>query len=358
MNRISSPSKSTQATGVTVKDVAARAGVSTATVSRVLSGKGGVRNELEQRVRQAIEALDYRPNQAAKRLRERNTKIIGVLVPDIQIPFFASIVVGIDKILQEAGYLLLLGNTNDTLASEQLHINIFLGEGVSGIIFAAADSSDTSVYSHLQEAGIPLVAIDRIPGDLPVDTVQLANVRAASQAVNHLLQEGHRRIALITGLNNISTSIDRQLGYELAMKSAGITPEPDLIQTGGYIQEGGYQAMQILLDRPEAERPTAILIINNVMTLGALRCIHEQGLEIPCDIAVISFDDMPWAAALRPPLTVIAQPANEIGMVAARLMLDRIQEPQSSTKHVTLEARMILRASCNCGLPSHKVQSK
>jgi DNA-binding LacI/PurR family transcriptional regulator len=332
---------------VTVKDVAAQAGVSTATVSRVLSGKGGVRKELELRVREAIQSLEYRPNQAARRLRERKSKIIGVLVPDIQIPFFASIVVGIDKVLQQAGYLLLLGNTHDNLADEQLHIQIFLGEDVSGIIFAPANITDLSQYQRLQEMGIPLAAIDRSPGDLRVDTVQVANARAASQAVQHLIQEGHQRIALITGPDSISTAVERQQGYEQALRLAGLPCEVDWIQVGDYTQQGGYRAMLSLMSLEL--RPTAVLIANNVMTLGALQYIHEQGIEIPCDVALISFDDMPWASALRPPLTVIAQPVNEIGTVAARLMLDRIREPLSSTKHVILETQLIQRASCNCG---------
>lgn len=340
---------------ITMKEVAAEAGVSTATVSRVLGSKGGVRPDLERRVRQTIEDLGYRPNQAARRLRERKAKIIGVLVTDIQIPFFASIVVGIDRVLQGAGYLPLLGNTFDLLASEQAHLNNFLSEGVSGVIFAAANSKDVSNYERLLDAHIPLVSIDRTPGDLQVDTVQVANLQAANQAVNHLIQEGHQRIALIAGPNHISTAVERQAGYELALRSAGLPLDPALIQVGNYTLEGGYRAMRSLIENPE--RPTAVLIANNVMTLGALQYVNEQALEIPCDIAVIGYDDMPWAASLRPPLTVVAQPDDEIGVLAARLMLDRIREPESSIKHMTLDARLILRSSCNCGGEPVRVSS-
>jgi LacI family transcriptional regulator len=342
-----SPQKPTQPSSLTMKDVAAHAGVSIATVSRVMGRKGGVRPELEQRVRRAIEEMGYRPNQAARRLRERKARIIGVLVTDIQIPFFASIVVGIDRILQEAGYLPLLGNSFDSQSSEQAHLNNFLSEGVSGVIFAAVNSQDISNYDRLREAGIPLVAIDRTPGDLQVDTVQVANLQATSQAVGHFIQEGHQRIALIAGPNHISTAVERQAGYEQALHLAGLPLDPALIQVGGYTLEGGYRAMHALIEN--LDRPTAVLIANNVMTLGALQCINEQALEIPSDIAVIGYDDMPWAASLRPPLTVVAQPDYEIGVLAARLMLDRIREPDSSFKHITLDARLVLRASCNCG---------
>lgn len=331
----------------TIKDVAARAGVSVATVSRVLSGKEGVRKALAERVHAAVLALDYHPNQSARRLRERKSRIIGVLVPDIQIPFFASIVVSIDKVLQDAGYLLLLGNTNETLAGEQAHLNIFLSEVVSGVIFAAADARDMSNYRRLQELGIPLVAIDRAPGDLEVDTVQLNNVHAAWQAVSHLIEEGHTRIAWIGGSPTASTSVERLQGYEQAMQSAGLPIDPSWVQPGWFTHEGGYRSMEAIMHLPE--RPTSVVIANQVMTLGALQFIHEHGYEIPSDIAMIGFDDMAWASALRPALTVVVQPVNDIGTLAGRLMLDRVRDPESSIKHVTLKARLIVRASCNCG---------
>jgi LacI family transcriptional regulator len=344
------PKENAVPNGVTMKDVAARAGVSTATVSRVLSGKGGVTPELDQKVRQAIAQLGYYPNATARRLRQRDTRIVGVIVSDIQIPFFASIVVGIESVLSEAGYLILLGNTLDDLANERKNINTFLAEYVSGVIFAPADASDTTHYEKLQRAGVPLVAIDRNPGKLEVDTVQIANASAAARAVAHLVEEGYQKIALITGPDSISTAVDRRRGYERALVAAGLPIDPDLIQDGDYRTEGGYRSMRALMEGPH--RPTAVLSANNVMTLGALQYIHENGINIPDDIALISFDDIAWAPSLRPPLTVVAQPVHEIGRVAARLLLERIEEPQASIKHVTLETRLIARASCGCGRSS------
>ncbi len=333
--------------GVTMKDVAAKAGVSTATVSRVLSGKGGVTTDLDQRVRQAIMELGYYPNATARRLRKRDTRIVGVIVPDIQIPFFASIVIGIESILSEAGYLILLGNTSDELNNERKNINTFLAEYVSGVIFAPADASDTTHYEKLQRAGVPLVAIDRHPGKLEVDTVQIANSTAAARAVTHLIEEGYQRIALITGPESISTAVDRRRGYEKALKAAGLPIDPALIQDGDYRTEGGYRAMGALM--AGTNPPDAVLSANNVMTLGALQYIHENGIDIPEDLALISFDDIAWAPSLRPPMTVVAQPVHEIGRVSARLLLERIEEPQASIKHVTLETRLIARSSCGCG---------
>jgi LacI family transcriptional regulator len=342
--------KSPTATGATIKDVAARAGVSTATVSRVLSGKEGVSEELYLRVRDAIEKLDYRPNQAARRLRERQSKIIGALVPDIQIPFFSTLVVQMERVLQEAGYLLLLGNTFDQLQEELLNVSIFLSEDVSGVIFAAANSHDLSNIIRLQENGIPVVAIDRSTGELQVDSVQIANIQAAKLAVDHLLEEGHQEIALITGPQHISTAFERQNGYELALRNAGRPVNPKLVQDGNYLMDGGYLAMRNLMER--RDRPSAILVANYVMTMGALQYIHEKSIEVPDEISLISFDDMPWSVAIRPPLTAIAQPVEEIGRIAAQLMLDRIRMPSNSTKHIILEAKLIIRSSCLCSILS------
>ena len=333
--------------GVTVKDVAARAGVSTATVSRVLSGKEGVSPELEQRVRQVVEELAYRPNQAARRLRERRSKIIGALVPDIQTNFFASIVVNIERVLQEAGYLLLLGNTYDSLENEKQHIDTFLGEDVAGVIFAPSTTTDTRNYKPLQDAGVHLVAIDRRPGEMKVDSVQVGNLQAALSATRHLVGEGHKRIAFSAGPDLISTSTDRQAGYELALKQAGLPVDPALICPGNYTIASGYGAMEKLHHLPEP--PSAILIANNSLTLGAMQYIRDHSIEGPSQISVIGFDDMPWSTILRPPLTVIVQPVEEIGVSAARLMLERIREPKSSIKHLTLETHMIIRQSCLCG---------
>jgi len=332
--------------GITVKDVAARAGVSTATVSRVLSGKEGVSPELEQRVRQVIDELAYRPNQAARRLRERRSKIIGVLVPDIQINFFASIVVSIERELQKAGYLLLLGNTYDDLESEKQHIDTFLSEDVAGVIFAPSTTINTSNYRPLQEAGVHLVAIDRQPGEMQIDTVQIDNTQAALRATRHLIEEGHQQIGFIAGSDLISTSIDRQLGYELALRQAGIAVNPELIRPGSFSIESGYQAMKVLF--ANHRKLSAVLIANNSLTLGAMKYVRECEIDVPTQIAIIGFDDMPWSTILRPPLSVIVQPVNEIGISAARLMLDRINEPKSSIKHLTLETTMVIRQSCLC----------
>ncbi len=330
---------------VTIKQVAEFAGVSTATVSRVISGSGTVTKKLLKRVQNAIEQLDYHPNQAARRLRRRNTKLVGVVISDIQNPYFSTLVEGIESVLLENGYLLLLGNSSENPEREHQHLNTFLSEHVSGVIFTST-GDDISHYKKFRTAGIPLVAADRKLTNLDVDFIQLANDEAAFKAVNHFLVEGHRRIGLIAGPSNLSTGSERCAGYQRAILSAGLPVDQKLIQIGNFRQDGGYQSMGALLDLPDP--PSAVLVSNNLMTLGALQMIHERDLNIPDQISLIGFDDMAWAPSLRPPLTVIAQPVYEMGITAARLLLARIKEPEGPFQRVTFEAKLIVRASCRC----------
>ena len=329
----------------TIKEVAERAGVSTATVSRVISGSGTVSKKLEKRVHNAIKTLDFRPNLVARRLRRRNTKMIGVVISDIQNPFNAVLVEGIESVLQENQFLLLIGNSSDNPQRETQKLNTFLSEDVTGVIFVCTNEN-ASYFRKFQEKGISLVAVDRKPDNLEVDSVQVANADASFRAVNHFLQEGHRRIGLVAGPLAISTAFERCEGYKRCLNSAGLPIDPELIQVGNFRQDGGYRAMGSLLDL--SNPPSAVLVSNNLMTLGALQMIHERGLDIPGEISLIGFDDMPWATSLHPPLTVIAQPVYEMGAIAANLLLARIAKPGGSIQHVTLETKLIVRASCSC----------
>ena len=330
---------------ITIKQVAEKAGVSTATVSRVLNDSPLVAEEAHGRVKRAIEELGYIPNPAARHLRAGHVRKIGVLFADISNPFFTSILTGIEGALQKAGYILILGNSNEDVHIEQLHLTAFLEEGVSGIIFAAVSNSKKR-YLHILQAGIPLLTIDRIIDGLQVDSVTINNADAAYQATTHLLKLGHTRVAFISGPETMSTTQHRRMGYLQALQDAGnIHP---FIEMGNYRQDGGYKAMQNLLDRPD--RPSAVLVANNVMALGALQIIHERKLIIPSDIALVCFDDVPWFASLQPPLTVIAQPTFEMGAISARLLLDRIRLPDTPIQRLSLGTQLIIRSSC--GAPS------
>ena len=326
---------------VTIKDVAARAEVSTATVSRVLTGSGSVREDLSERVLAAVKALDYRPNRSARELRARAVQRVGVVL-DIQNPFFTSVLRGIEEELQAEGYVVMLGDSNENPVTEQVHLAMLRNERVAGAILSIC-STEPARYRALAEDGIPLVLIDRVLDGLAADAVLTNNIDSARQAVEHLIASGHRRIGCVLGLSHTTTAMERRLGYEQALTRSGLVFDPALIQPGYFTVEGGHQAMRALLDLPQP--PTAVFVVNNLMVLGAFQAIHECGLSIPGDVAVIGFDEMPWAISLQPPLTVIAQPAREIGVTAARALLQRIREPQLPPARVVLENRLIVRGS-------------
>jgi LacI family transcriptional regulator len=326
---------------VTIQQVAEKAGVSTATVSRVLNDSDLVADELKSHVRQVIEELGYYPNRAARDLRAGHVRKVGVLFADISNTFFTSILAGIEAALQQADNILVLGNSNEDPHIEQLHLNAFLEEGVAGIILAATSASKNQ-YKHVLQAGIPMLTIDRVVEGLKTDSITINNMDAAYQATSHLINLGHHDVALISGPDAMSTARLRKAGYLEAMKDAGnLTPR---IELSNFRQEGGYQAMQTLLDSPK--RPSALLVANNVMALGALQCIHEHQLAIPKDMALVGFDDTPWVTSVQPPMTVIAQPTFEMGKIAARLLLDRIERPETPIQRIHLETQLIIRQSC------------
>ena len=326
----------------TIKQVAARAGVSTATVSRVLSGVEGVSPDLGARVRRAVRELDYYPNRVARNLRVRTTRTIGLVISDIQNPFFTSVVRGIENVLQGADYTLLLGNSDENLEREQLYLATLRAEGVAGIIFAPSNDR-AEAYGSLLQARLPVVAIDRGPSGLAVDMVSVNNSAGSSDAVTHLIKLGHRRIGCISGPPSLSTADERRRGYEQALQQNNLPFVPSLIQYADFRQPGGYAAMRTLLGLEEP--PTAVFVANNLMTLGALHALHEHGLQIPSDVAIVGFDDMSWATSLQPPLTAVAQPTYELGATAARLLLARLREPQRPVEHIILETKLMVRAS-------------
>lgn len=326
----------------TILDVAEAAGVSIATVSRVLSGKGGVSAALADKVRQAAADLNFKPNRVARGLRRQHTQTIGVLVTDIQNPFFTSVLQSIEAILEPSGYVMLLCNSDEQPGREKIHLTTLQAEGVAGVIIAPT-RSEAGRYQPVIDNGTPIVLIDREVPDLRTDNVVINNQDAASSAVNHLLGLGHKKIGLIAGPAHATTSTIRKKGYLQALRDAGIPIMNEYIQAADYKQCGGYEAMGRLLNLPD--RPTAVIVLNNLMTLGALQSIQEHRLSVPGDVALLGFDDLPWAACLQPPLTVIAQPTYALGEAAAQLLVDRIHNPNRPFRKIMLEASLIVRAS-------------
>jgi LacI family transcriptional regulator len=330
----------------TIHDVARRARVSTATVSRCLSGTGRVRPELSARVVAAARALRYEPNRVARSLRTRATRTVGLVIPDIQNPFFTGIVRGLEDVLLAEGYHILLGNSDDDAEREARYLRLLLAEGAVGIVFVPVAARPTS-YAELLRSGVAVVTVDRLVDGLSTDRVSVDNRTGAEEATRHLLRLGHRRIAYVGGPSHLSVARERRAGFRDALRQARLPPGEALVREADFREAGGYAVSRTLLRN--ASPPSALFVANNLMTLGVLRCIHELGRRIPEDVALVSFDDMTWAASLDPPLTAVAQPTYEIGASAAQLLVDRLRDGEQPPRHVKLSTRLVVRASCGAG---------
>lgn len=252
---------------------------------------------------------------------------------------------GIEDTLRAADYKLLLGNSDDDLAQEQLYMSTLRAEGIAGIVFfPVINKSLTVKHQRAMQQQVPLVAIDRAPIGLDVDTVKVTNIEGARAAVAHLTGLHHKRIALINGPAQLDVPSERRAGYEQALKAARLPIERDLIIHSDFHEAGGYAAMSELLNKRHP--PSAVFVANNLMTLGALQVIYERGLRIPQDIALVCFDDMTWVRSFHPPLTAVAQPTYDIGSTAAHLLLDRLREPNRPVRHVVLQTTLMVRHSC------------
>lgn len=327
---------------VRIKDVAQFANVSSATVSRVLSNKGQIRDSTREKVLEAINTLGYKPSRVARSLRVRSSQIIGLIISDIQNPFFTSLVRAVEDVAHQNGYAIFLCNSDEHIEKEALYIDLMIAEQVAGVIITTTQEAG-SPCKKLLEANIPLVSIDRRVFDCEVDTVVLDNVRGAYEVVNHLIGFGHERIGVIIGSQTMTTGRERYEGYLSALTEHGIQPEPALIRFGPPTSKTGYEMANALLslDPP----PTAIFTGNNLITIGALHAIQEKNLAIPDDISLVAFDDPEWASIIQPRLTVVAQPTYELGQIAATLVLKRIKDAGDPCETVVLPPEVRIRES-------------
>jgi LacI family transcriptional regulator len=334
----------------TIRDVANRAGVSPMTVSRVVNGSARVKPDTSQRVRDAITALGYVPNNLARGLTRQKTGALALIVPDFADPFFTLILRGAEDVARRAGYRVILCNTDGDVEREGAYLEDMAAHRVEGLLIAPVGDQSRHNLRRLGPHPPPFVLVDRsIPG-IESDLVQGDSVGGARLVVDHLLALGHRRIAHITEPQDVSTARDRLRGYMDALTAVGIPFDSDLVVAATRANaRGGFEAAQRLLDRES--RPSAIFAVNNLTAVGAVTAIRERGLDIPRDVAVVCFDDIELAALLCPFLTVMAQPAETFGTLAVQLLLDRISgRATERRRRVVLPADLIIRASCGAEL--------
>jgi len=330
---------------VTIRDVAKAAGASVSTISAALNNSDYVSADMRSRIENAIKELKYRPNDLARGLRLQKTHSIAIVVPDLSNNFYIELVRGAKDYSASANYTVLIGDSRDSWEEERNYLDSFHRRRVDGVVrVPAIDALKGKGKTDL--GNLPVVYADRYPltKDRYVGRVGIDNRRAADSATRYLLSLGHRKMGIITGDPSSGTSVDRLEGFLQALRNAGIRPDRSMIHSGHNDMESGHVHTMQLLTR--ADRPTAIFCTNNMMALGALAAIQEIGLVCPEEISLLGFDDFYWATLLRPRLTVVRQPARELGMIAARMLIDHLEGRPSVPTPTLLATQLMVRDSC------------
>ncbi|HEY6292180.1 MAG TPA: LacI family DNA-binding transcriptional regulator [Terriglobia bacterium] len=330
---------------VTIRDVARAAGVSVSTVSATVNNTDYVSAEMRARVEAVVRRFHYRPNDLARGLRLQRTHTIAVVVPDLSNSFYTEMVQGMKDYASAANYTLLIGDSRERSDEERKYLDTFHRRRVDGVIrIPPIDDPADGVGSVL--GNIPVVYADRFLRLRKSDAgcVGVNNAEAAFDATRYLLSLGHRRIAIIVGPRTVHTAAERLQGYSRALRGSRVSRRRDLVRTGDNQMLGGHREAIELLTRPD--RPTAIFCTNNMMTLGAFQAIQELKLHCPKDVSLLGFDDFHWATLLRPRITMVRQPAREIGMSAARALIDFIDGRNGLKSEQSLSTTLMVRESC------------
>jgi LacI family transcriptional regulator len=327
-----------------MKDIARIAGVSLGTVSNVLNHSAKVRAPLKERVLKAVQEAGYQPSQLARGLRRDKTNVIGMVIPDITNPFFPAVVRGAEDVAYSSGYRLILCNTDNDHAKELIHLNELRTFLPAGLIIIPSSFSDLTAQAEFyRRAGTGVVCVDRLPKNWAGDSVTAHNLKGAFDATRHLIEMGHKRLAMIVGPQHLTNARDRLNGFKKALREAKIQIAPAYIQEATFDRHGGYAKATTLLRL--IPRPTAILAGNDMIALGVLRAIQESGLSCPRDVSVMGFDDLDMAEVTYPPLSSVSQSGYELGSTAARILIARLHGDKSPAKHIVLKTAISFRGS-------------
>ncbi|THF74220.1 catabolite control protein A [Cohnella fermenti] len=328
---------------VTIYDVAREAGVSMATVSRVVNNNPNVKPQTRKKVFEAIERLGYRPNAVARGLASKKTTTVGVVIPDISNAIFAEVARGIEDIANMYHYNIILCNADKRKDKEIRVINTLLEKQVDGLLFMGGAVTDEHIQAF-NTSNVPIVLCATTDEKGTIPSVDIDHELAAYDAAKRLLSEGHRRIAMISGtLQDPANGFARYQGYKRALEEAGLSVDEELVRIGNYKYEAGMEAAHHFIGL--SERPTAIFAANDEMAIGAIHAIQDAGLKVPEDISVISVDNIRMASMVRPQLTTVAQPMYDIGAVAMRLLTKLMKKESVENAKVVLPHELIIRQS-------------
>jgi LacI family transcriptional regulator len=335
----------------TIRDVAEKAGVATMTVSRVINDSGYVSDETRAKVESAIRELGYVPNMLGPSLRFNQTYTLALVVTDITNPFWTTVTRGVEDAAHERGYSVILCNTDESPEKQAQYLNMLLKRRIDGILLAPACSLPDSVRL-IQQQGSVVVVIDRTVPDVEVDIIRGDSIEGAYQLTKHLLDLGHRRIVILTGPQDVSTSSERVTGYRRAITEAGLQLLEDAVYWGSYTGQSGFTMARLALSAKPC--PTAIFAANNFIANGALKAIREMGLRIPEDVSVVSFDDFPEMIYADPFLTAATQPTYDMGYQATQILLDRLSNIGTQEyANILLPTEIVIR--CSSGPPPASV---
>ncbi|WP_306462119.1 LacI family DNA-binding transcriptional regulator [Jeotgalibacillus sp. S-D1] len=329
-------------TMVKMIDVAKLANVSTATVSRVLRNPDSVKKKTRDKVLESIEQLNYQPNVLARHFRRSKTNTILVIVPNIANTIFSQMVQGIEATASQNNYRVLLGNSNRNVEKEYDFLNILRQRQVDGMILLSGKIDRDTLQELLEQ--YPIVLASEYLKDVEMSTVCINNIKCGKEATKHLLAQGHRRVAHISGPMNSMLSVDRQGGYLEAMNEYGLKRDNRLILEGDFSFESGYERMKGFLRLKD--RPTALFAASDEMAMGAIKAAKAEGIAVPEELAVVGFDDIRFSSIFEPGITTVAQPAVEMGNTSMELLLKHIKDPAFKPELIMLESEMIIRESC------------
>jgi LacI family transcriptional regulator len=322
---------------VTILDIAAQAGVSYQTVSRVINNRPDVAGETRERILKIIDQVGYRPNNVARSLVSNQTQTLGLLSNDFNDFFRTQVMTGADEEARRHGYAFVLWTVN--LDEDANHWQPLLDRQVDGVFVASSNAEHRRHIQAMLRAGIPVIALGYESARERFSVVNVDNYGGGIQATQYLLERGHLRVTTIAS----PYGDHRTQGYRFALEQADIPFDDSLLERGDWGYESGYRAMKALLRRnPDL---TAVFAQNDQMAIGALHALHEMGIRVPGDIAIVGFDDIPAAAHAWPPLTTVRQPMQEVGRLAARRLIESIQRPEEQEKEILLTTELIIRAS-------------
>jgi len=324
---------------VTIKDIAKSANVSVSTVSRVINGLDRVSDETRNTVLKVVKEHNYSPNKFAVSMITKKTNIIAVLVPSIVNPFYASVIQGALKVAKDAGYFTCVFSADENKVEEKLFFQNVVPQNTDGVI-AVAINTEPEFYRNINK---PLVFVGRYVDGSGHDSVVIDNLKGAYDATKYLLNNGHKKIAIILGHRNYSDGKERYWGFYNAIKDSGLDIEPNYIKHGDWIEQHGYQSTMELMSLPDP--PTAIFAANNLICIGVIKALRDLNLTIGESVSLIGFGDNELADYTVPKVTIVSRPTYALGVQAAKLLIQRLKDDEHSSKKLVLETELLIRGS-------------